>query len=49
MASRWRNRWIYFQIKSKGVGSMVDIKKELSSLLDKEVNIETYNLIKEIK
>ena len=28
---------------------MVDIKKELSSLLDKEVNIETYNLIKEIK
>ena len=28
---------------------MVDIKKELSKLLDKEVNIETYNLIKEIK
>ena len=28
---------------------MVDIKKELSKLLDKEVNIETYDLIKEIK
>ena len=28
---------------------MVDIKKELSNLLDKEVKIETYNLIKEIK
>lgn len=28
---------------------MVDIKKELSNLLDKEVNIETYSLIKEIK
>ncbi len=28
---------------------MVDIKKELSILLNKEVSIETYNLIKEIK
>lgn len=28
---------------------MVDIKEELSNLLDKEVNIKTYELIKEIK
>ena len=28
---------------------MVDIKKELSNLLNKEVNIDTYSLIKEIK
>ena len=28
---------------------MVDIKKEISNILNKEVNIDTYNLIKEIK